>query len=155
MAKEHQCLVLFLAEEATLGWAERWPIAELSFDGRRYAPVGPSWSGFYDWLRDPEGLLVAIRYEPCEELSQSVSKVCEGLGYVERGNFGDWIFHLGGHSVIDRSKSEEQDFLYDQVFFSEEGLCAIAFANQYPVQVKANIIGSAGVRWVSPSAKYQ
>lgn len=43
--------------------------------------------------------------------SESVSKACEGFSYAERGSFGDWTFYIRERSAVDRSKSEEQDFL--------------------------------------------
>ncbi len=148
--RQTRSLAVFLRSQITLAWANR-PVGAIKLESQTYRAVGPEWSGFYDWLCDADGRLVAIRYEPCGEVAQYIREGCELGDYAEPGKYGDWTIYLGERRALDPAKSEEQDFLYDQVLVAADGSCVIVFANNDFTKYEQAGIGSSNVTWVALS----
>jgi hypothetical protein len=102
------------------------PVASIAVDGQTYLPVGPEWSGFYDWLRNLEGRILGVRYHAVDETS-FVLKAASQLKYVELERSSLAIFFTEDHR-FDVRESVDQAFIYDQVFMTGDGACCIAFA---------------------------
>jgi len=125
----------------------------LELEGQIYRSVGPEWSGFYDWLCNSDGQMIAIHYEPSKEVAHYIRSGCELGDYAEPGKYDDWTIYLGERGTIDLKKSEEQDFLYDQVFWAADRSCVIVFANQDFTKYEQTGIGYPNTSWVYPTVK--
>jgi hypothetical protein len=103
-----------------------WPIKSLTIDGQVYRPVGPEWSGFYDWLRTGDGVVVGVRYHPTEE-TRFLLEEALALDYAAVGRHKDLCIYFGENRTFDPDQSEDQDFAYDQVFVTPSrigsGIC--------------------------------
>jgi len=115
-----RCLIVALRPKLGLALAESWPVADLLIDGHLYRPVGPQWSGFYDWLRDGSGALLGVRYNATDE-TRFVLDQSRTLDYTEAGNYDDLAIFFSPKRAFDPAQSADQDFLYDQVFVSDAG----------------------------------
>lgn len=123
---------LLIALRPTLGLAivPAWPIKKLTIDGQIYRPVGPEWSGFYDWLRTGEGAVVGVRYHPTEE-TRFLLEEALALDYVAVGRHEDLCIYFGENRTFDPDQSEDQDFAYDQVFVAPSRIgSAICFSTE-------------------------
>jgi hypothetical protein len=121
------CIVVFLMPQMRLALTSNWPVTSIALNGQTYKPVGPAWSGFYDWLRDSSSRLLGVRYHPCEQTA-FVLKQAAGLNYAQLGSHGDVSLFFSNQRSFDPKRSADQDFLYDQVFVANDGSAAISFA---------------------------
>ena len=122
------CLIVALRPKLGLALTQSWPVADLSIDGDLYRPVGPEWSGFYDWLRDGSGALLGVRYN-ATEATRFILDRSKTLDYAEVGSYDDVAIFFTPSRAFDPDQSDDQDLLYDQVFVSDSGRdIAICFA---------------------------
>jgi len=146
------CLIVFLRPKIALALGKDWPITRLSIDNKTFEPVGPHWSGFYDWLRDIRGRVVGVRYHPTE-YTDFLLKFVDRLEYAELGQFSDLSLFFGEARTIDPATSEDQNFIYDQVFESQ-GEYAIAFAKPgFSTEEQAGL-SEGGTEWLNPAIVY-
>jgi hypothetical protein len=120
-------LIIFLRPRLTLAITDFRPGNGFDADGDHFRDDRrDEWTGFYDWLRDPEGQLVGIRYCPFEYLESLIEKV-ESFSYARSvpGRYLEIFF--SSLRNLDQSRSGDQAFEYDQVFLSERSEYAIAF----------------------------
>ena len=120
-------LLLELRPKLVIALMPAWPIRGLSIDDRAYRPVGPEWSGFYDWLRAGSGRIIGVRYHTTEN-GRAILEGAKLLDYAAVGEYGDVSIFFGTDRNFDRAQSEDQDFEYDQVFVGGEGEYAICFS---------------------------
>src|SRR5205823_5870461 len=109
------CIVVFLKPQIGLALTTNWPVTSIAVNGQTYSPVGPAWSGFYDWLRDSDSRLLGVRYHPSEQTAFVLKQASE-LAYAQLGSYGDVCLFFSSQRSFDPKKSADQDFLYDQVF---------------------------------------
>src|SRR5262245_710521 len=118
-------LVMFLWPRLTLAESLSWPIAQLRANNERYLPISSDWSGFYDWLRDENGILFGVRYSPFPE-AEFLAEVVKDLPYVRVNQGPDVeIFFTDRLREPVPEKSCDQDFLYDHLFKTDSGKLAI------------------------------
>ncbi len=89
---------------------------------------------FYDWLRTTEGDVIGVRWFPYEDTSlrDTRARYLAALPNVsiDSDKLGLTIYFSASRSV-DESKSGDQEFLENNVFFSSKGTFAISFAIDY------------------------
>src|SRR5713101_2789650 len=111
------CIVVFLTPQVRLALTTNWPVVSIALNSQTYNPVGPAWSGFYDWLRDSNGKLLGVRYHPCEQTAFVLEQASE-LNYAQLGSHGDVCLFVSNQRSFDLKKSVDQDVLYDQVLIA-------------------------------------
>ncbi len=130
-----KCLVVILAD--TLKF-QTYPECPDGFDDhagglfRKY--FSDDDNGFYDWLRNAEGDVIGVRWFPHEETSLRDIRA----GYlaelpnvtIDSDKLGLTIYFTENRRV-DESKSGDQEFLENNVYFSSNGTYAISFAIDY------------------------
>jgi hypothetical protein len=147
------CVIVFLEPRMKLALAAKWPVASIITSvGQTYRPIGPAWSGFYDWLRDSDSKLLGVRYYPCEEAAFVLQRTIE-LNYAESGFHQDVCLFFSERRSLDPKNSVDQDFLYDQVFVADDGSVAISFAGDFTQDI-LNQLKSAIADWPNVSIKY-
>ena len=119
-------VIVLLRSKLALALAPTWPIKTFTANGHVYLPVGPEWSGFYDWLRSERGFVLGIRYHPNED-TNFLLKDAAGLSYATVGPYEDLCIFFGEDRAFDPAQSQDQDFAYDQVYSSAAG-SAICFS---------------------------
>ena len=101
-----------------------WPTEELRLGDRRFRKEISDWIGFYDWLRDSDGILVAVQFWPFEEELSLLTEV-GSLGHVtRRGDFGFKIQFVR-RADTDLERSHLQCFLYMSAYRDPEGTIAL------------------------------
>jgi hypothetical protein len=120
------CLIIELAPRIALASRVRWPVGSFTGNGKYYGPLGFGHStGFYDWLRDSTSNLVGVRYWPFEDTQFLLQEVAH-LRYVKVAA-GRLEIYFHSSDQIDQENSADQDFLYCELFRSDERCYAIAF----------------------------
>jgi hypothetical protein len=134
------CLLVALRPKLGIAIVPDWPITTLAADGISYRPVGPEWSGFYDWLRSEDGDVLGVRYHLTDDTRFLLKEVC-ALDYAVVGQHEDVCIFFGENRAFDPAQSDNQDFSYDQVFVANGEGSAICFSaeNLTPAQI-ANIV---------------
>lgn len=122
------CLIVVLKSNLTLAESPAWPLKGFALDGKEYrdAALG-EWTGFYDWLRNPNGVLLGVRYwlnEGTERLVQQAHV----LDYVRVDPSRFIEIYFSDRRDIEPKLSADQEFLYDAVFRSDNGQYALGFA---------------------------
>jgi hypothetical protein len=142
-------LIIFLWPRLTLAESQSWPVGELRVQNEVYRPASSDWSGFYDWLRDDSGTLFGLRYSPFPE-TEFITEVVKGLGYtrVYEGHAIEVFFTKQPRDPVDE-RSCDQDFLYDQVFRTDSGKYAIAFATDGLTETELRAISQADADWLA------
>lgn len=120
------CLIIELAQHIALARPVPWPVSSFAIHDQYYRPMGfGNSTGFYDWLRDSKSKLVGVRYWPFED-TQFLLREVAALNYVKVTPRCLDIY-FDGRDEIDQESSADQDFLYCEVFKSDDGRYAIAF----------------------------
>lgn len=143
-----KCLVIVLRERLALTEAHSWPIQGLNVGGELFTAISDDWTGFYDWLRSERGTLLGVGYSPFPETEFLIDLV-KHLPYVrvKPPNYLEILWRSTGVLPMPES-SCDQEFLYDQVFRSETGTYAIAFATDGLSQADIVAITTAEADWV-------
>lgn len=130
------CLLITLRPKLGMAIVPDWPIRTLTVDGQIYRPVGPEWSGFYDWLRSKDGEVIGVRYHVTED-TRFLLKEASALNYAMIGQHEDVCIFFGDNRAFDPARSDDQDIAYDQVFVSNGEGSAICFSaeNLTPTQI--------------------
>jgi hypothetical protein len=128
-----------------LALTTNWPVTSIAVNGQTYSPVGPAWSGFYDWLRDSDSRLLGVRYHPSEQTAFVLKQASE-LTYAQLGSYGDVCLFFSSQRSFDPKKSADQDFLYDQVFVANDGSTAISFAKEL-TREEVDCLKAASADW--------
>ena len=141
------CVIVFLKPVMGLALAESWPVKKIVLGNDEYEPVGPEWSGFYDWLRDHNSKLLGIRYHPSDETKFVLERGRE-LSYAKVGDYEDLCLFLTGERTFDAVLSEDQDILYDQVFATNDGKLAICLAKNLIEPAELVALKNADATWL-------
>jgi len=122
------CLIVALNSNLTLAESPVWPLKSFALSGQLYrdAALG-EWTGFYDWLRDSNSVLLGVRYWFNEGTELLVQKA-NALGYIRVDPSRYIEIYFSDRRDIEPKLSSDQEFLYDPVFRSDEGEYALGFA---------------------------
>lgn len=142
-------LIIFLWPRLTLAESLSWPVTQLHAKNEVYRTVSSDWSGFYDWLRDDNGSLFGLRYSPFPETG-FITEVVKGLPYARvYGSYAIEVFFSQQIREPVPERSCDQDFLYDQVFKTDSGKYAIAFATDGLTAAELRAISQADADWLA------
>lgn len=74
------------------------------------------WTGFYDWLRNPAGQVVGVRYCPFDETRFLIEDL-RNFEYIDVPAGGLCLeIHFWRGEHVDRRKSDDQDFGLNKIF---------------------------------------
>jgi hypothetical protein len=105
----------------------RWPLSGFVLDGISYRDAGfGDWTEFYDWLRDADGNVLGVRYWLRTD-TEFLVDYAKGLGYVQADPSRYVEIYFSERRGFVPQLSGDQDFLYDAVFRSDDGVYAIGF----------------------------
>ena len=122
-----QCLLVVLLPQLALAKNLQWPLQGFVLDSRSYRDEGfGDWTEFYDWLRDPDGNVLGVRYWLRTD-TEFLVDYAKGLGYVLPDPSRYIEIYFSERRGLDPQLSGDQDFLYDAVFRSDDGAYAIGF----------------------------
>jgi len=122
-----RCLLVVLRPQITLAKNLRWPLKGFVVDGISYRDAGfGDWTEFYDWLRDGAGNILGVRYWLRSD-TEFLVEYAQKLGYVEADPARHIEIYFSERRGVDPQLSTDQDFLYDAVFRSDDGVYAIGF----------------------------
>lgn len=122
-----QCLLVVLRPQLTLAKNLHWPLSGFVLDGSSYRDAGfGDWTDFYDWLRDADGNVLGVRYW-LQTDTQFLVEYAKGLGYVQADPPRYVEIYFSERRGFVPQLSADQDFLYDAVFRSDDGVYAIGF----------------------------
>jgi hypothetical protein len=124
-----------------------WPKDRLIAFGETYSSSSGEWTGFYDWLRNADRELVGVRYWPFETTEFVISRASE-LSYVKRHERSYLEIFFANERDLKPELSKDQEFLYDPVYLSASGACAIAFATDGLSQDDYQSLARARVQWI-------
>ncbi len=85
-----------------------------------------AWTGFYDWLRDSDKNVLGVRYWPFKECEYVIERL-EKLWYVKPNFPRDLEIYFSDRRSFDPKLSNDQDFVYDAIFRSDNGEIALGF----------------------------
>jgi hypothetical protein len=122
------CLIVVLKSNLTLAESPGWPVQRFALNGKEYrdAQLG-EWTGFYDWLRDPNGDLLGVRYW-VDEGTEVLVQQAYLLAYARVDPSRCIEFYFSERRNVEAKLSTDQEFLYDPVFRSDDGEYALGFA---------------------------
>lgn len=122
------CLIVVLKSKLALAESSVWPLKGFVLNGKEYhdAALG-EWTGFYDWLRDPNGYLLGVRYW-LNEGTEMLAQQARVLDYVSLKPSRFIEIYFSDRRDVDPKLSADQEFLYDPVFRSDDGEYALGFA---------------------------
>jgi hypothetical protein len=122
-----RCLLVILRPTLTLSSVDVWPLSEIRIDKTDYLDTGlGEWTGFYDWLRCDDGMVMGVRYWPAIP-NNPLFDAARSLPYVTIGTAGSLDITFSPSKKFDPTQSQDQEFMYDAVFRSKTGEWAIAF----------------------------
>ena len=124
-----------------------WPQDSLHAFGETYLSIAGEWTGFYDWIRDGERRLLGVRYWPFE-MTEFVIREAKDLPYVRSIDPQYLEIFFGAERHSNAAFSKDQDFLYDPVYTSRSGACALAFSTEDLSKADYRSISSAHAEWV-------
>ena len=120
-------LAVIVRPQLALAMGIEWPIVGLLVGDVAYSDVGlGEWTGFYDWLRRADGVLLGVRYWPAEP-NESLFRDAASASYGTIGSRGSLDIYFSTDRNYDPQRSVDQEFLYDPVFRSAGGEWAIVF----------------------------
>lgn len=141
------CLLVLLQSSPVLAKNLRWPLNGFTWQNQRYREAGfGNWTGFYDWLRDREKKIIGVQYTPFEE-TEFLAELASQLPYIDIVHPCHIRLYFSEHREFDAQLSNNQDFLYDAVFRSEEGGYALGFAIDYLSESELRSIENAQTHW--------
>lgn len=89
-------------------------------------------SGFYDWLRDPIGKVIGVRYATLDPFDPSFVSRLKGLTYVKFVHEQVVeIYFCDKGRYIDNNNSNDQDFGICKIYSSSDLIFAILFDITY------------------------
>jgi hypothetical protein len=144
---EPRCVIVFFRPRLTMGEMTAWPKDRLFAFGEPYSSVGGEWTGFYDWIRNAAGVLLGVRYWPFESTEFVISRAAQ-LGYVQTSERRYVEIFFSNERCISKELSKDQEFLYDPVFVSPSGECALAFSTEGLSEADYRSISAAEAEWV-------
>jgi hypothetical protein len=117
-----------LSKELVLAAASPCPGNVFVCQGARYTDQGyGDFTGFYDWLRTPRGLVIGVRYYPVQEV-EFLCKLAAHLSYVEIDPKTRIVtLYFSEDRGVEPSLSADQDFGDNQVYKSDAGEYGISF----------------------------
>jgi hypothetical protein len=123
-----ECLAVVLRPQLVLARIHTWPLMAFVCNGNRYYDAGfGEWTDFYDWLRDdPDGNVVGVRCWLSSETA-FLGDYAKDLGYVKVDPSRNLEIYFSDRRLLNRSRSCDQDFLYNALFRSDDGYYALAF----------------------------
>ncbi len=144
---EAKCLVVFLRPKLALAEMTAWPKDRLVAFGEIYSSVAGEWTGFYDWLRDADHRLLGVRYWPFESTELVITRATE-LAYVSTNKQRYIEIFFASERHVKQEFSKDQEFLYDPVYVSPSGGCALAFSTDGLSEADYRSIAEARAEWV-------
>jgi hypothetical protein len=121
------CLLVILRSKLILAKDLKWPLNSFAIGDRSFHDAGfGEWTAFYDWLRDSEGKLLGVRYW-LEKDTEFLIDHCRGLSYVQTTPSRHIEIFFSDGRAVDPKLSCDQAFLYDAIFYSDDGEYAIGF----------------------------
>ena len=128
--REKHCLIVILEEQLKLAEGSDWPIAGFAAGDKNYRDCGfGDFTEFYDWLRNSHGEVLGVRYYLCGE-TEFLFDYAQRKDYMlssDRGTFKYIEIYFSVMRDVDPLRSDDQGFVYDPVFRSDDGQIAIAF----------------------------
>jgi len=123
---------------------------ECILDGRRFQDKNyDGVTDFSDWLRNPTGRVIGVRFWPYEEM-RFLSDQLGQFSYVAVTEQGKQVaIYLSDDRQVDEEKSADQNFATNKVYSTDDGEWAIAFrATQLSVPEIEGVY-AADAEWVS------
>src|SRR5207248_2896449 len=102
---------------------------------------------FYDWLRDADQRLLGVRYWPFESTELVIARSTE-LAYVSTNRQRYIEIFFANERHVKQELSKDQEFLYDPVYVSPSGGCAVAFSTDGLSEADYRSIAEASAEWV-------
>ena len=124
------CVVLILCQNLQVRCFESCP-DRFKFDNRlSYDSKGSDGdNGFYDWLRDASGSVIGVRWFPYDEAILRELKYINKYEYIElSSDFLELKLFFSSNRIVDETRSADQDFLENNIYYSEDGEYAISFS---------------------------
>lgn len=145
-------LIVILGPRLTLASGIEWPIKAFEVGETKYTDVGlGDWTGFYDWLRSSEGVLLGVRYWPADA-NDALFENAGSVAYASIGTAGYLEIYFSQEGPSDPRRSNDQEFQYDAVFRSAEGEWAIVFDTAALTPSDLAQLGESDARWVTVNA---
>ena len=122
------CLIVLCLEQIALAVAPECPRGSFIYKDVRYEDQGfGDLTGFYDWLRNPEGEVIGVRYLPADELDF----ICDALAHlpyakVDRKSKSIELYFSTDTTIVE-SISNDQDFGDNSLFKSSTETYALSF----------------------------
>ena len=139
-------LVAVLRPRLTLALLETEPPMEFEIDGVRFRDSGlGDFTGFYDWLREPSGRPVGVRYCPNAEAATRIGQAAR-VPYV-RHDGACFEIQFSRESPIDQATSDDQSFGGNRIFLSEAGEVALAFETYFLAEDELRAIREVPAQW--------
>jgi hypothetical protein len=122
-----KALIVMLAPDRPIVFAEAVGDA-FDHDRRSYRDTGlGDFTGFYDWLRDPGGDVIGVRYLPFEA-SRAVCDTVSTFPYVEVAtDCSSFAIFFSSERAFDPASSGDQAFGGNRVFVADDGTYALTF----------------------------
>jgi len=120
-------LIVILAPDRPIVFAEA--VGDAFERARRsYRDTGlGDFTGFYDWLRDPAGGVIGVRYLPFEASRAVCDAVC-AFPYVEvAADRSSFAIFFSPERAFDPASSGDQAFGGNRVFVADDGTYALTF----------------------------
>jgi hypothetical protein len=143
----NECLLVMLQPQLTLAKIRPWPLAGFICEGRHYRDVGlGEWTAFYDWFRDPDSNILGVRYWMDSE-TEFLADYAKDLPYIQIDPSRNLEIYFSERRTISQLHSGDQEFLYDAIFRSDDGQCAIGFGIGWLNDAEILSLQNTGARW--------
>jgi hypothetical protein len=126
-----QCIIFIMGKQLQAFQSDVCPKSFFDGSGNQFLQYRDDDNGFYDWLRSPAGDIVGVRWFPYESflLKNKRNAYLTSLDYVDFGkDHLEVAIYFSNLREIDESKSSDQDFCENCIYFSNNGLVAISFS---------------------------
>jgi hypothetical protein len=143
-------LLVLLRKKLTLAISDTRPTEILQVDSSTYRDLGHGdLTGFYDWLRKPNGELVGVCYSPLREIAFPFGTVAR-FSYVKVPSSPTYLeIYFGPDRAYDPKISDTQDFGDNWVYRSAEGELAISFDMHWLNEADFDRLQHFPVNWVT------
>jgi len=142
---EHRLLVVTIASRPSVKLIAN-STTRIEVDDQIFEEVGAGdTNGFYDFLRQPNGNIVGVRFAPFVELSQICDLAIPGPGLRINGVSPTASLELfwGDATEYDHASSADQFFDENYIFKSSSGMFAVTFGFAHLSENEIGILLSA------------
>lgn len=145
-SRERPCLVALLQPRLTLAKGLTWPQKAFVVNGKEYRDAGfGEWTGFYDWLRAPDGALLGVRYW-LDTSTEFLEVYARNLSYVSVDPSRSIEVYFSDRRAFEPRLSADQAFLYDALFRAADGEYAIAFGAEELSLADFEVLDKSGMQ---------